>query len=240
MIISDHTLKDAIFQEADRICGTDDNNYPILSKIARYNGALDRFCSIALINDGTWTFDDLNKGDLPIGTADIVSGQQDYEFADEILVVEKVLAKNSVGDWIELDPVDMKDKDAEYIWTLPSTNTGSPVRYQKFAHSILLDPIPNYASTAGLKVVFKRNVVKITETDLDSSDDLSTECGIPSIFHPYIARMMSLPYLIENNMPARGDIARIIERDEELIKGYLAKRDNDEKKVLKGKKIYPR
>ncbi len=249
MVISDHTLEDAIFQEIDRVCGTDDNNFTILAKIARYNGALDRFMSIAISNDGTWQFDDLNKGDLPIGTADLKDGQQDYEFADEILTVEKVLVKDSGGIWIEITPANMRNRNAESrrrnyngnnivgdpIWTLPSDNVGVPTRYQKFAHSLLLDPIPNYDSTKGLKVVFKRNAVKIVETDLDPSDDLSTECGVPSIFHPYIARMASLPYLVEKNLPQRRDIAAIIQRDEELIVKHFAKRVGDEKNVLKGR-----
>ena len=234
MKISDHTLEDAIFQEIDRICGTDDTNYTILAKIARYNQALDRFVSIALTCDYTWTFDDLNKGDLPIGTANLVSGQQDYEFADEILVVNKVLVKNaSAGDWVELKPVNMADKDSEYIWTKPSTDIGIPIYYQKFAHSLLLRPIPNYASTGGLKVVFKRNAVKIVETDLDSSDDLSTECGVPSIFHPSICRMASLPYLIEKSLPQKNDIATLIQRDEQLIKEYFSTRSGDTRNVIK-------
>jgi len=230
MYFSAAATSDGLVEEVNRICGVDNNNYSLLAKTARINQALDRFASIALVADGNWTFDDLNKGDLPIGTADIVSGQQDYEFADEILVVQKVLAKNAAaGDWVELVPVGMMDDDAKNIWTLPSSNSGAPIRYQKFAHSFLLDPIPNYASTAGLKVVFKRNVVKFVSTDT------STECGIPSIFHPYICRMASLPYLIEKNLPQRGDIAAMIREDEQLIKEYFANRGKDKKSIIKMK-----
>jgi len=229
MEFSNTTTEIGLIQEVDRICGTDNNNYTLKAKTARINAALDRFTSLALTSDGFWTFDDLNKGDLPIGTADLVSGQQDYEFADEILVVQKVLAKNSDGDWNELTPVNMREEDGTKIWTLPSSNSGAPVRYQKFAHSLLLDPIPDYASTGGLKVVFKRNVVKFASTDT------TTECGIPDIFHPYLARMASLPYLIEKTLPQRKDIAAIIERDEQLIREYFAIRSNDEKPQMKPK-----
>lgn len=250
MYFSAASTSDGLIQEVDRICGTDDNNYTLKAKTARINQALDRFTSIALTSDGFWTFDDLNKGDLPIGTADLVSGQQDYEFADEILVVQKVLAKDASGNWSQLEPANMRSMENENyrssgntgaygsggdpIWTLPSNNSGTPNRYQKFAHSLLLDPIPNYASTAGLKVVFKRNTVKFVSTNTD------TECGIPSIFHPYICRMASLPYLSKYGTPFELENLKVLigsteprnryyGGDEKLITDFFALRSNDEK-----------
>ena len=238
MEFSNTTTKIGIIQEVDRICGTDDNNYTLKDKTARVNAALDRFTSLALTSDGFWTFDDLNKGDLPIGTADLVSAQQDYEFADEILVVQKVLIKDAAGNYKEIAPVNMRDSNGNYIWTKPSGNSGTPNKYQKFAHSILLDPIPNYNSTDGLKVVFKRNAVKFVSTDT------TTECGIPSIFHPYICRMASFPYVSKYGTPFELENLKMLigsnepghryyGGDEKLIVDYFALRSNDEKPQMK-------
>ena len=221
MEFSNTTTEIGIIQEIDRICGTTNNTYSLKAKTARANAAIDRFVFLALKADKRWQFDDLNKTDLPIGTANLVSGQQDYEFADEILVVQKVLVKDSSGNWSELTPVDMKDTDGKNIWTLPSNNSGTPTKYIKFAHSILLDPIPNYDSANGFKVVFKRNAVKFVSTDT------TTECGLPSIFHPYICRLAALPFLIEKNLPHKGDINALVRIDEQAIEEYFSIRNQD-------------
>jgi len=182
---------------------------------------------LALSNDGQWLFDDLNQTDLPVGVANLVSGQYDYEFADEVLVVQKVLTKDSVGTWTELRPYGFEDDELDNLWKLTSGNSGSPVRYQKFAHSILLDPIPNYASTGGLKVVFKRNAPRFASTDT------TTDPGIPSIFHVYLARYASLPFLIEKNLPQVNGVASLIQQDEQAIKDYFSVRSKDIRGKLK-------
>jgi len=182
---------------------------------------------LALSNDGQWLFDDLNQTNLPIGVANLVSGQYDYEFADEVLVVQKVLAKDSVGTWTELRPYGFEDDELDNLWKLTSGNSGSPVRYQKLAHSILLDPVPNYNSTGGLKVVFKRNAPRFASTDT------TTDPGIPSIFHVYLARYASLPFLIEKNLPQANGVASLIQQDEQAIKDYFSVRSKDIRGKLK-------
>jgi hypothetical protein len=212
-----------LVSEIKRICGTDTNSYPLTDMTRRCNMALDRFVFLAATANGNWQFDDLNQTDLPIGTTNIFSGQQDYAFASDVLLVEKVLAKDSAGTWQELTPVDVTDSKGESknIWTLPSSNSGSPIRYDKFANSLFLDPIPNYNSSSGLKVVFQR-----THIDFDT-DDNTKQPGIPSIFHGYIARHASLPFLIENQKPSKNDIALLIEKDEKAIKEYYSLRPKD-------------
>ena len=229
MDFSNSTTEDGVIQEINRICGATDNTYSLKAKTARVNGALDRFMYLALSNDGQWLFDDLNQTDLPVGVANLVSGQYDYEFADEVLVVQKVLAKDSAGTWTELIPYDFEDDELDDLWKLTSGNSGSPTRYQKFAHSILLDPIPNYASTGGLKVVFKRNAPRFASTDT------TTDPGIPSIFHVYLARYASLPFLIEKNLPQANGVASLIQQDEQAIKDYFSVRSKDIKGKLKPK-----
>lgn len=229
MQFSNTTTLDGIVQEIDRLCGTDSNTYAVKDKTARVNQALDRFIYLALKNDGVWNFDDLNHTDLPVGTSSLVSGQQDYEFDDEVLAVLKVLAKDSNGTWKELEPVNMNDPDGEKIWTLPTSNSGSPLRYQLFGHSILLDPIPNYASTGGLKVVYKRKADKFESTDT------TAEPGIPSPFHPYLCRYAALPYCIEKNLPQAQGIASLVQQDEQAIADYFLVRNRDLKHTMKPK-----
>lgn len=189
---------------------------------------MDKFFAIALTSDGSWQFDDLNYTDLPIGVTDLVSGQQDYAFASDVLSVDKILVKDQAGNWLELQPVDIHEKRlaSRNIWQLPGS-VGIPTSYDKFANSILLDPIPNYNSTGGLKVVFKRNASKFVYTDT------TKEPGIPSLFHPYLARVAALSYLIENGHSSVNSIGALVIADEQKIGEWFSKRDNDVKPQIK-------
>lgn len=226
MQFNDTTTEEGIIQEINRICGATDNTYSLKAKTARANQALDRFFYIALTSDGTWQFDDTNYTDLPIGVTNLVSGQYDYAFASDVLMVEKVLVKDSSGNWSEIPSVDITQSEANNLWELTTGNSGTPVRYDKFANSILLDPIPNYNSTGGLKVVFKRNASKFVSTDTTKSP------GIPSLFHEYICRYASLPFLIEKGLRQANGIAQQIQIDEDAIKKFFGLRERDVKRRL--------
>lgn len=232
MVFSNTTTLDGLIQECERIClvgtaGISGSTNQLKNFTARLNQGLDRFFTVALTHDSQWQFDDTNYTDLPIGVANLVSGQQDYSFASDVLTVEKVMVKNSAGVWVEVSRTDYNDSDSGDLWKLTSGNSGSPVRYDKFANSIFLDPIPNYNSTGGLKVVFKRNASKFVSTDT------TKEPGIPSLFHPYVARVASLPYLIEHNMDSLASINNLILQDEEKIKEFMGRRNRDDKGRLK-------
>ena len=227
MDFSNSTTLDGVIQEIDRIAGSTDNTYSLKAKTARVNQALDRFFALALEEDGDWQFDDANQTDLPIGVANLVSGQYDYSFASELLMVSKVLAKDSSGNWNELYLMDQTEPESHQLYTLPTGNSGAPIRYDILANSILLDPIPNYNSTGGLKVIFKRNAVKFVSTDT------TTDPGIPSLFHPYLCRYAALSFLIENRLGQAQGVAQLIQQDEEAIKDFMSNRNKVKKVKVK-------
>jgi hypothetical protein len=223
MQFSNSTTEAGIIQEIDRICGSTDNTYTLKAKTARVNQALDRFVTLALQSDGEWQWDDYNQTDMPIGTTDIVSGQYDYSFAAELLSVTKVLVADEAGNYTELQQVDQYDWTARNIGQQPTGNSGIPNKYDIVSNSIFLDPVPNYASNDGLKVWFKRNAIKFVSTDT------TAEPGIPSLFHPYLCRYASLPFLIEKKLPQRGDVASQIVVDESAIGDFMANRNKTRK-----------
>lgn len=216
-----HATSQDLVSEVLKICGATTSVYPVVDITRRINSALDRFSYLATVASGTWQFDASDYTDLPIGTANIVSAQQDYSFASDVLTVEKVMVKDSGGLWHELEAVDISDKnEADHIWTLPTGNSGVPTRYETFASSLLLDPIPNYNSTGGLKVVFRRAITHFASTATTDT------AGIPSIFDMYLCRYAALPFLIEKSLPQTSGIAQQIQIDEQAIKDFFSFRSH--------------
>ena len=216
-----------LVSEVLRICNTDTNSYPLKDITRRANAALDHFAYLAFMANGLWEFDDLNNtSDIPVGVTDLVSGQYDYSFATDVLLPEKVFCKDSSGLWQELLPVDITNsKDtSKNLWTLPSGNTGSPTAYDKISNSLLLDPVPNYNSSGGLKVVFQRGPSYFVSTDTTKKP------GIPSIFHMYLARYTALPFLIDNTKGNKNDVADLITVDEIAIQNFYAARGKDDRR----------
>lgn len=115
-------------------------------------------------------------------------------------------------------PVDGSSDQSRNIFTQPTGNTGVPSRYDVLGNSILLDVAPNYNYSNGLKVVFQRNGVKFVYTDTTATP------GIPSLFHMYLPRVASLPFLIENGKVNKNDVAEQIRIDEEAIKDFYSNR----------------
>lgn len=189
---------------------------------------MDRYEFLAITSDGTWEYDDKNNTDLPIATTNLVSGQRGYSlpgFNDEIFQIVKVLAADPAGNIRELYPVSLNDRRSRNIWETTPATPGTPYRYEKFADTIMLDGVPNYNYSGGLKIVVKRRGIRFT------ANDTTTRPGIPSIHHMYLAMHASLPYLIASpSIPSakKNDIAALVQQEEDSIKEYYAKRAADE------------
>lgn len=183
MVFSDTTLGQGIVQDTDFLCGTDRNTYPLAQIVRNSNRAMDKAVSLILKSDGRWQWDDSNQTDLPIATADLASGQNDYSFAVSHLRIEKVMIKDGAsGGWKELGKLDITDPDiSAYLTGTQPSSTGVPVGYDFKANSLFLFPSPSYSSTGGLKVWFQRPSTYFT------AGDTTKEPGFASIYHRYIS-----------------------------------------------------
>ncbi len=175
--------------------------------------------------DNKWQADDSGASDLPIATTSLSSGQQDYSFDSDVLVVNKVLVKDSPGNWHEIYPIDMTESQtsalAGNIIELPTNDVGAPRAYDKVGNSILLTPIPNYNSSGGLKVFFGRNYTKFVSTDTTATP------GIPSIFHSYLALYAAYPFLRDKSKPNVREVLSEVLRFEEAIIDFYSIREKD-------------
>lgn len=225
MYFNPTTSAQSIVAKINRTAGTTNTTYPLIDKANDCNEALDRFWQLALSCDGTWQIDDTNYTDLPIATTNLVSGQQDYSLSTEAMEIEKVFAKDSNGNWVELTPVDIQQTQtnihAKNIWTLLSNDSGSPTAYDKSGGSIFLNAIPNYNSTGGLKVVFKRGAFYFVSTDT------TKQAGIPVIFHGFIPLYASMLWLTDKNPAKAVALQPLIQKTEQSIMDRYSKRDKN-------------
>lgn len=199
----------------------------------RINRAQDRFVFLAMTADGRWNYDDNNYTDYGIATTNLVSGQRDYTFALEHLEIEKVLIKDSSGTWTLLTKtIDVSDTFgnsnlAKTYLENNTGNTGMPVAYDKMANSIIFDKSPNYNSTSGLKIYFKRGPSYFAYTDTIKVP------GFASIFHEYLALHASVNYAIDRTITIAKDKYTQLAQMEVSIGRFFSTRNKDEKPRLK-------
>ena len=215
MVFNDTTNEDGLCQEIDTICKTTTTSYPLAQKARRLNNALDGYFQKAMAWCGNWSIGDTNNtSDLANASTDLINGQQDYGIDQTMLVIESVWVKDSTGTAKKLEASGDN---------FETTDTGVPTKYTKTEQSIIFDVIPNYSYTDGIIVYFRRTLPHF------SASDTTETAGIPTVHEPYLCRMASLPYLIENGKSSKNDVAAQIVIDERDIQNFYAFRGRDER-----------
>lgn len=198
MVFSNSSTKAGIVEEVDFLVNSNSTTYPIEQKTRNINRAYDDVVTLILGADGRWQWDDTNNTDLPIGVTNLASGQQDYSFAVDHLVVTRVEVKDSNGNWTALTPMDQNDLNTASFNSLSSNKPGGvftdrqsltaflntpgiPLYYDKLASSIFLYPAPNYNSTGALKVYFQRG------PNYFATNDTTKQPGFATHLHRYLS-----------------------------------------------------
>lgn len=184
MVFSDVTTSQGIVQDTYFEVNADATTYPIADVTRNSNAALDNVVTLILGADKRWQFDSTNATDLPIGSTGLVSGQQDYSFDDEYLVIKSIECSDSEGRWTKLIPIDNYDEPCALSQF--ETVNGVPKYYDKMGESILLYPAPNYTiaptdtPAGGLRAYFQRKI------DYFVAGDTIKEPGFAKHLHKYI------------------------------------------------------
>jgi len=231
---SDTTNKKGLVQFYEKEIGQEygyisDNTDRLKSFTADVNVASDYFLDLVLKNSSTWKADDSNHTDFPEITTALVSGRRDYTFltdekGNQILDIYKVYARTSTtGNYQELTPVD-PDTQSELTSIFDGQNqTGTPTRYDKTANGILLDLIPSYASSDGLKVSISRENLYFTH------NDTTKKPGFYGLYHPYFYLKPALDFARRNGLKNYEQIQLEVLRLEGMIKEGTSKRPKDER-----------
>ena len=221
MVFNDELTEQGIVQDIYFDTSSNTNSYPIADIVRNANKALDRAVSLILGADGKWQFDGTNKTDLPIGTTSLVSGQQDYSFDEEYLVIKDIECSDSLGNWKKLIPIDNYDLDIALSDF--QTDDNIPVYYDKMGESILLYPSPNYSidpdetPAGGLRAYFQRKMDYFTATDTIK------EPGFAAHLHPYVGLFCSYVFAKAKGLAN----TEILKRDLRFYEGTTLEGGND-------------
>lgn len=243
--VSDTTYKKGLVQLYEREIGANygdvsGNANRLAEFIAQANLALDKYLLLWAKSAGTWQGDDSNHTGFQIITSNIVSGQRDYQFTvdgsgNRILDVSKVLILGSTTQtaYDEIRPIDELETPVSDI--LLNTVTGVPYQYGKLGNAILLDPIPSYSVTSGIKMIVNR------EGSYFDATDTTKVPGVPA-FHEYFYKKPAYEYAkihgLANLARLEADVVDL-EGSERLgvcgkIADFFGSRERDPKKVMRG------
>jgi len=211
MQYNSHATEQDIVHDTYFEASANSNSYPIADLTRNANTALDTMVSLRLLADPKWDFDSTNATDLPIGTTDILSGQQDYEFDDDFLVIKSIEIQDSTGKWTKLEPIDQLTLPEGQALSDFETTAGIPKYYDKIGNSFFLYPIPNYnkrlveEGSSGIKVYFQRYVDYFTTTDT------TKEPGFLKHLHKYIPLYCAYIYACAKELPKQNSLAKRLE-----------------------------
>lgn len=233
MIFSDPSLvQDGLIQDCEmNIFGNygDITNYEnrLADFTSRINRAYDKAATRIMAVDGRWQWDDSNYTDFPIGSTDLVSGQQDYTLDVEFLDIVKVVIQDQASNKMVMRPIDINDPEGRrYITDIPQAG-GIPSYYDKTGASLFLSPIPNYNKTGGLTVYYRR------KPSYFSVGDTKKPVGIPFNFHRYLSLLASFDYAVGKRLDVKNDLIVLVKEMEEAMDDWYSKRSKDESKFIK-------
>lgn len=222
---NDTTNSQGLIQHIEFLTGQANLDTGDLARLVNFG--LDKYSHIAITGDGRWKFDDTTNTDFPRATANLTSGQQDYELETGYLIIERVEVKNEEGDWRKLTAIDQRDVSGA-LDEFHETD-GDPMYYDVEGSSILLYPAPDYTQATSLKVYFKRPAVHFDKTDTTSA------IGIPSVHAEYLALHAAYNIALKLNLKNRNQLREEMVAFEQMIREFFAMRDDDKPLQIRGR-----
>lgn len=208
MQYSDTNTKQGIVEDVRWETDTDSESFPIedITRIA--NEAMNEYFSIAMN-------DDKNQADFPVSTTNLVSGQADYQAPEDLIDFVVLKVKTPSGDWTILDRIYQSENDTPLE---EAYGSGTPTVFQYKENAFFLYPTPNYNSTGGLKVEYKRNPTYFLTTDTTKVP------GIPYTHHSFISKFISYKFASKKSMDIAERVFRDLEKLRQDIKTYWGTR----------------
>ena len=210
------------------------------------NDAYEELIGMIINADGVWEWDDTNQTDLPVGTGNLIEGQESYSFAAEYLKIKKMKVKDKGGLWRPLQQIDQSDPEftevtIESYFGLDSSGNpqkGLPLYYDILGDSFRLYPSPTSSAvtlTNGIKTEFVRTGILFTPVSTTAAD--TTAPGLPSTHHVLLAYKASLPYCMSYKKDRVPLYLSTIQKMESTLIKFYARRNSDRRNVITGRMI---
>lgn len=236
---SDTTGKAGLIQQLEQACGFPDGGISSSTVLlalftGKVNIAQDEAFSLILRNNG-WNVDDFNHTKDPFLTTPLVSGQRDYHFTTDsegsiILDIYRVMVRQSAtGPYKDLDVADIQDRNDPHAQTtfVDGINTqGVPRAYDKTGNGIFLDPIPNYASTDGLKIFINREAIRF------ATSDTTKISGLDSLCHDFLYLKPAYEYARDKGLQNMQTLFRDMQTSWNKIIMRYQSRERDRRKAM--------
>lgn len=237
LVFSDTTNYKGIVQLYEEEIGVErgfisGNTERLKSFTARVNLAVDDFLDLLIYNSGTWKPSDSNHPSFDEMTTDLESGRRDYSFlvdgeGNVVLDVYRLYAKTSpTGPYHLLTPRDPDTEPDTNGFTDGQNTGGVPNSYDKQANLFILNPVPNYDATDGLKASISREALYFTHTDTTKKP------GFYGLYHKYFFLKPAEDYATRNNLSNLPVIRAQIIALEDKIRTKAAKRSRDERPIF--------
>lgn len=237
-----------IVSEVDLLCDSNITSYPLLAKVRRYNASVNEVVGEVINADAAWQWDDTNYTDLPVGTSDLVEGQETYSFSEDYLQIESIeILDDDAEKYYRLKPLDIQERklspDEHFgVETGGAPKKGRPVWYDIQGDTVYLYPSPAAADvtlTAGLKVWFKRSHREITmsnSTTVQSGEETRNP-PFPSTHHILLAYMIAIPYCMSYKKDRVGWLEKKVVEMKATLLSHYAYRDKDKRTKLSTRDI---
>jgi len=206
MEFSNTTSKDGLIQTIEFFAGLSDGDISgdstKLKRITgRINRAFDKVLPYVLSYTDHIRWDDANHSDKPVGTINLVSGQNTYVVSQDDnnldilnLVGVRILRGASATQYESIERITLDDWRAQLAISPNSADSGIPTGFVENENVLNLYPNPNYSATNGIKLFFER------EPSYFVSSDTTKEPGIPKPFHELLALIAALDWVrVYNN-----------------------------------------
>ena len=232
MVYSDTSTNLGIIQDITFKTGVGTSQYTLADRTRSINNWYMKVVNWIIEADGRWQWDDTNQTDRPCASTDLVDGQQDYTVLNA--------KPSTIQDWLQIDRVEILDSNDNAIEITPIDQTevkqaltefqdtdAQPMYYDFRGNSVYFYPAPNYDSTKGLTVYFKRAPLVF------AASDTTKKPGFASTFHEILSLGAKYDWEVAKAPEKSEQTLRDITIMEQRIKQFYSKRNKYERPKLR-------
>lgn len=155
-----------------------------------------------------WDWDDKNRNDFPVATANLVTDQQDYTFPSNLLKIKRVEVSYDGTNWVRAEALDINESSnalANQTQVNNNFSTSTPF-YDAEYNSLKLYPVPTSNVTNGIKIWYTREADEFTSAQVTTG---TKEPGIDEPFHIMIALGVCWDFFVAKNLDSRAATTKL-------------------------------